>query len=130
MATPQQRKLIKKCLICGYERGIDNAHIFPVLIIKQLVGIFFEKSKKLKYKPAKHTLILCKNCHWAYDHFLLNKDEFEKIKMLVVSEMTEMQEIFKKQFLEGKIGDDKLVADFSNWSNKFDKFVGKLYGGY
>jgi len=128
MASENAKAVAREvCSICGYDRAVDHCHIFPVMIIKQLVCLFFNKKEKLNYVKGEHLLILCKNCHWAYDHFNLNKKEFDKIKNEVIVEISLFEKVMRKQVKNGMF-DKKLLKDFNKWSDKFDKLVNKLYG--
>lgn len=61
---------MKKCLICGETRYINNCHIFPKCFFSGVKG-----SEDLYEKGGKNNVLLCPNHHYFYDNFLLTKDE-------------------------------------------------------
>lgn len=63
----------RRCLICGYDRFIEIAHIIP----RSLNGTF----------KGKNILFLCPNCHRLFDNNLLNFREEKVIEEKVIQAM-------------------------------------------
>ena len=106
----ENAKLID-CEICGYNRAIQRCHIVPMRLLKLSL---IEIGKEFKSYSGVNILHLCANCHWAFDHFLLTKDEFEKIKDKVMK----LSEIYT-QVLRGPL--------ILKWLNSWNNFIEKHY---
>ncbi len=55
----------RKCIICGYDKHIDVAHIKPVSKFKKTDLI-------AEINSLDNLTALCPNHHWEYDHGLLS----------------------------------------------------------
>lgn len=72
-------------------------------------------------------MILCKNCHWLYDYFLLNRGEFEKIKTKVAHGLQEYADILKLHFDRKLFGDEKFVKEFTKWASAMNEVIERFY---
>lgn len=54
----------KKCLICGYDKHIEIAHI-------KAVSEFSDETLISEINDINNLMALCPNHHWEYDHGLL-----------------------------------------------------------
>lgn len=61
----EELNLIKKCHICGYDKHVEICHIIPIRDFSQDISISIINSKD-------NLIPLCPNCHWEFDHGLLN----------------------------------------------------------
>lgn len=52
------------CQNCGYSKHIEFCHIKPI-------SSFSDETKLKVVNSPDNLLILCRNCHWEYDHDLL-----------------------------------------------------------
>lgn len=57
-------KMIKKCLICGYETHVDLCH-------KKLIASFSKNSKISVVNSKENLIYLCKNHHWELDNKII-----------------------------------------------------------
>lgn len=56
--------LTARCQHCSYDKHVELAHLKAVAS--------FPKETKLKHiNHPDNVLVLCRNCHWEYDHGLL-----------------------------------------------------------
>ena len=60
-----------KCVVCGYDKHIEIAHI-------KAVSEFSESSKLSEINDPNNLIALCPNHHWEYDHGLLNLSPYIK----------------------------------------------------
>ncbi len=68
----------KKCLICGFDRVLDRAHLIPRRVTKGLIGY-----QKLGLFNKKNVILLCRNCHFLFDHNRLNEEEWIKLRPIL-----------------------------------------------
>jgi len=57
----------KKCMICGYDKHYDVCHI-------RNISSFSDETPISVINSLENLVALCKNCHWEFDHGLLNAD--------------------------------------------------------
>lgn len=57
--------LVKPCHNCGYNKHVELCHIKPI-------SKFNEDSKICEVNCEENLIQLCRNCHWEFDHGLLN----------------------------------------------------------
>ena len=61
------------CQKCGYDKHIEFCHIKAISD--------FDESTKLGEINSKHNiLVLCRNCHWEFDHGMLSIEDIPKRK--------------------------------------------------
>lgn len=69
--------LIKSgCLICGYTKHVELAHIKPITSFPNTATLG-------EVNAASNNLPLCRNCHWEFDHDLLDENNALKISAQV-----------------------------------------------
>jgi hypothetical protein len=56
--------LDKPCSNCGYSKHVELCHIRPV-------SDFPESAKLSEVNAELNNIVLCRNCHWEFDHGLL-----------------------------------------------------------
>ena len=61
----KESKIPKKCIICGYDKHIEIAHI-------KSVASFDEYATIGEINSVDNLIALCPNHHWEYDNGLLN----------------------------------------------------------
>jgi len=127
-------KTKKKCLICGYTRAVDRAHIIPKSILRDI-----KQFKEYVGFDNENIIILCKNHHFLFDKGELTNKEWQKIKqeavkidhlfdLLLNSEIKTNPEYSKKPityWLEKKHRKIKLWAD--RFAHKFGYYELSLY---
>lgn len=57
--------LSKPCAACGYSRHVELAHIIPL-------SKFPDDATVATANARKNVVQLCRNCHWEFDHGLLD----------------------------------------------------------
>ncbi len=67
----------KKCVICGFDRILDRAHLIPRKITEGIVGL-----KRNNQFYNKYVILLCRNHHFLFDNNKLNEDEWKILKPL------------------------------------------------
>ena len=122
-------EVLATCTICGYDRATEKCHIYPTRIIKKMIHIDgFNKEAKIRTRAkGKHYMILCLNCHWLYDHFLLKKDEFDKIRIVVLEGLKEFQGILV-YYVENSVVPNGFLEQFLPWNNKMAESLERFYG--
>ena len=63
----QSMKHITQCQVCGYSKHIEVCHIKPI-------SKFDNNTLISEINDPTNLYILCPNCHWEFDHKLLNID--------------------------------------------------------
>ena len=63
-----------KCLLCGFTRCLDRAHLLPRRLVSNINGL-----NKLAKFNGKNVIFLCKNHHFLFDNNRLNDDEWKII---------------------------------------------------
>lgn len=58
----------KSCANCGYSKHVELAHIKPI-------SSFSEEATLGEVNSKDNLIQLCRNCHWEFDHNLLNLDQ-------------------------------------------------------
>lgn len=71
----RERKELGECLICGETRYIQNCHIFPKCFMSGIISM-----EELHDTGGRNNVRLCPNHHYFYDNFLLEEDEYSKLK--------------------------------------------------
>ncbi len=61
-----------KCLICGYNKHIDICHIKPI-------SSYSKDTVLSEINSLDNLVALCRNCHWEFDHNLMEEKNREKI---------------------------------------------------
>jgi hypothetical protein len=56
--------LEKPCHNCGYDKHVELCHIIPI-------SKFTENSKISEVNNENNLIQLCRNCHWEFDHGIL-----------------------------------------------------------
>jgi HNH endonuclease len=64
LARSWSRQREKKCQNCGYSRHVECAHV-------RAIASFPNDTKIKEVNAASNILILCRNCHWEFDHGML-----------------------------------------------------------
>lgn len=67
-------RLTKNCVICGFDRSIDRAHLIPRRVVKGIRGM-----RRYEDYEGKHIIYLCKNHHFLFDTNRLNEEEWAVI---------------------------------------------------
>lgn len=55
------------CQICGYDKHVEAAHI-------KAISSFSDDVKLSTINSPSNLLALCPNCHWEFDHGMVNLD--------------------------------------------------------
>lgn len=63
----------QKCIICGYDKHIEVAHI-------KAVSEFDDSATVAKINDIKNLIPLCPNHHWEFDHNCLSNENLQRIK--------------------------------------------------
>jgi hypothetical protein len=64
------------CKACGYSKHVEVAHIKPI-------SSFPEDTLLSKINDPQNLIALCPNCHWEFDHGLLNEQVIAKIQSIL-----------------------------------------------
>ena len=64
----KESKIPKKCIICGYDKHIEIAHI-------KAVSEFSDDTLISEINDINNLVPLCPNHHWEFDNGILSKDE-------------------------------------------------------
>lgn len=56
------------CYLCGYDKHVELCHIKPI-------SSFSANSTVKEINAEDNVIQLCRNCHWEFDHGLINKEE-------------------------------------------------------
>ena len=116
----------KACLICGFNRAVDRCHIIPRRTAKSV--LFSEKlNKALASLNGKNIVILCKNHHWLFDHHGLTKEEFDKIKHLIIEAQKIVVKANKKAIRERRGGTFQFGSEVTQWINEISKYIRETY---
>ena len=83
----QPKTLNKSCVICGWNRIVDRAHILPKRIFAVTKGF-----KRFGTYTEKNILFLCKNHHFLFDSFALNDEEWQKIYLRILEFWPQIKE--------------------------------------
>lgn len=55
-----------KCSVCGYDKHVQIAH-------KKSIASFPLNTRLSVVNHVDNLMTLCPNCHWEFDHYILNK---------------------------------------------------------
>ena len=69
-----------KCLICGYDRFVERAHILP-----RFAMVLIQDYRDLAENDEQNIILLCRNHHWEYDHNLLSDNDYKIIYNEVIA---------------------------------------------
>jgi 5-methylcytosine-specific restriction endonuclease McrA len=58
------------CQKCGYSLHVEFCHIQPITA-------FPEETELAVINDPSNIIVLCRNCHWEFDHGLLKLDEIQ-----------------------------------------------------
>lgn len=61
----------KSCVICGYNKHVEVCHIKPV-------SEFDSEATVAEVNALENLVLLCPNCHWEFDHFLMDRTLIDK----------------------------------------------------
>lgn len=75
-SDPREQKM---CLICGYSKHLERAHIIPKSLLRYIDG--YQEYSKF---DNDNIVLLCKNHHWEYDHDLIDDEDYRKITEEVI----------------------------------------------
>lgn len=67
----EQQDEVKKCIICGFDRAVDRAHLIPRRITSTVAGM-----AHLSDFDDNNYVFLCKNHHFLFDHDRLTDEEW------------------------------------------------------
>jgi hypothetical protein len=110
----------QKCLICGYSKHLERAHILPKSFVRLI-----EEFQNYSRFDNENIMLLCKNHHWEYDHDILDDDDFIKILKTVAKR----NNFFAKysSFICGKVvGKHTNLGKINNWILKQRSRIDKL----
>ena len=106
----------RECLICGFDRVIDQCHLIPDRIIKRCASLY-----KFKSFASSNIIYLCKNHHWLFDNDKLTDEEWNKIlnHFQYLGEALDL-------VLYGKVKDGLVIKDLDDYrgivKNRIDKY--------
>lgn len=69
----EKSRIERKCLLCGYDKHIEIAHI-------KAVADFDDSSLVSEINDIHNLIPLCPNHHWEFDHNCLSEENLDKIK--------------------------------------------------
>lgn len=109
-----------KCLICGFNRCVDRAHLIPRRLVTNIIGV-----RKLASFKGKNVISLCKNHHFLFDNNRLTNEEWkiiiEKFKPL----NKELDILLNSNLIAGnkqaRIEHNKKLNIFNKWKNVFSE---------
>lgn len=119
---------VDKCVLCDETRYIQNAHIVPKTFFTYFVG-----AEMFYGANSESCLRMCPNHHYFYDNFLLNEDEYNRLRPLARDIFIKAVEMFRKidfedpQDREGWVHTyhlNKRIEKFDNWLEKHIKTYG------
>ena len=72
-ARNQYAKIFNKCIICGYNKHIEISHIIPI-------SRFPPETLIEEINALSNIIPLCPNCHWEFDHNLIDNSTMERVR--------------------------------------------------
>lgn len=76
------RRMVKHreqiCVVCGYDKHVECCHVKDI-------SKFSETQLLSEVNADENLVLLCKNCHWEFDHDLM--DEHNKICILSIGQV-------------------------------------------
>lgn len=119
----------KKCVICGFDRIVDRAHIIPKTIFKNLKGY----TKYIDY-DSEATIYLCRNHHALFDFGKLTEDEGKKLRESISHFQPVIENLLNSEIkpIPKKVGRfeiEKAIKRFNRWKEKFYWVLGYEYAG-
>lgn len=93
------------CLVCGYSKHLERAHIIPKSLLRYIEG--YQEYSKF---DNDNIVFLCKNHHWEYDHDLISNEDYKKI----VKEITNRKQFLPHYtfFVCGKVCENESVNEY------------------
>jgi hypothetical protein len=67
----------KQCIVCGYDKHYEVCHI-------KGIAEFTLETKVSEINSRENTVALCPNCHWEFDHGIIDKKEIIKLNSSIV----------------------------------------------
>lgn len=107
-----------KCLLCDETRGLQNAHIIPKLLTREIINVDNDK-----------VIMLCPSHHWYYDHDLLTDREKVILEPMVIYALYDLVQLYGTLTPHGE-KDNEAVENLAKLKHKWWSWIIRMAGQF